>query len=111
MPLPLLKVHDPISEAVEVALVKSGAFDQTQSVRESLNAAGADVETVVTALANLIFTARDSIKHKAIMDALKLHGINMETEVLGRVAPIINIQVVSDGNTNLNGIFAPERKF
>jgi hypothetical protein len=111
MPLPLTKHSDAITEAVEVALVKSGAFNPITDVRESLNAAGADIEAVATSLANLIFSAKDSVKLRAIENALKIHGISMETDSNNRGAPIINIQVVSDGNTNLNGIFAPERNF
>ena len=105
MPLPVLKIET----AIESALEKSGALQNQSTAVEALTESGADVHRLATELANLVFTAKASVKLQAIRDAFKLHGIDISTaQSGGSSAPVINIQVVSD-KTNLNNVFAPER--
>lgn len=108
MPLPLLK----ITEAVEAALRDEGIVAQRDSARAALNDAGADIQRLATELSNLVFSAREGVRLNAIRDAFKLHGIDLSTgnSGSGNSNPQITIQVVSE-NTNLNNVFAPERKF
>jgi len=111
MPLPIHQVPDPVSEAVESALIKTGVISSRDSAVEALNASGADLDSLMCELANLARSGRDGVKLQAIIKAANIHGINFEVEGGQRAIPQITIQVVSEGNTNLNNVFAPERKF
>jgi hypothetical protein len=105
MPLPVIRV----TEAVELALEKSGVLPTNNTVVNALNSAGADIERLATELANLAMTAREGVRLNAVRDALRLHGIDLNVggdKSTG--TPQITIQVVSE-KTNLNNVFAPER--
>lgn len=108
MPLPF-KNQPEVEAAVEAALEKTGALSPRNSAVEALNESGADVVRLATELANLIFSARDPIKLKAIEKAFALHGINLQPEMSGPTQPVINI-VVQGEDVNLQNLFAPERK-
>lgn len=109
MPLPLLKIQ----EAVESALLEEGVIPNRETAVAALNEAGADIGRLANELANLVFTAKSNVRLNAIRDAFKLHGIDLSTGQGGNAGPTqpqITIQVIGE-NTNLQNVFAPERKF
>jgi hypothetical protein len=107
--LPLPYRPEIIEKAVETALEKSGALTPHQDAMSALDEAGADVRRLATELANLVFTARDATKLKAIQYALEMQGIVVEQKQQ-RIQPVINIAIQGE-NTNLQNLFVPERKF
>lgn len=108
MPLP----YNPeiIENAVSSALEKSGVLSKRNSAIESLNEAGADVERLAHEIANLVFSAKESTKLKAIQYAFALHGINIQAESTPPINPTINIMVQGE-DIQLKNLFAPERNF
>lgn len=105
--MPLPQFTKEIESAVTSAFDKVGITNSTEA-QQCLNEAGATVARLCTELANLVFSSKDVVKQKAIMDAFALHGIRINTPP--DQSRVINIQfnVVSE-NTNLNNLFAPER--
>jgi hypothetical protein len=101
MPLPLQLPAIQIEAAVTSALEKSGAIPPQAEATEALKDAGADVRRLATELANLVFTAKDPIKLKAIERAFQLHGINLVPDSGGSGSVSIQFNVVGNGSNYL----------
>lgn len=108
MPTPF-QSNSMIESAIDSALKKAGAIPASEEFVDALENEGLTVQRLASELANLIFNSKDITKYKAIVSALKAKGINIDAE---RVEDRqINVQFNIQGdNTNLNNVFAPERK-
>lgn len=108
--MPQLISANAISDAVESALEKQGVLPVKQAFNSALECAGITVETLASQLANLIYTAKDPIKLKAVMAALSAYGINLEKETNLASAPSFTFNLIGD-NVQLNSLFAPPRNY
>lgn len=104
MPLPSRQLE----AIVEQALEKAGVLPPREEASEALKSAGIDIQVLASQLANIIFTAKDSVKLKAIEQAFALHGISIKPEAATQGTPQIIFNVTGE-NVNLNSLFAPER--
>lgn len=115
MPLPqtvLPLQSNEVSHAIDSALTKLGVAEPNKDVVQALNAHGATIEQLTAGLVNLTYTAKDNIKHAAIKDALRLHGVRFNDEGPVGQTPtfVFNIQTdTANIQPNLNQLFAPER--
>ena len=106
MPLP----NNQLEAIVEQALERAGVLPPREEAAQALINSGIDIPSLANQLANLIYTAKDSTKLKAIEQAFAIHGVSIRPESATAGMPQIVFNVSGD-NVNLNSLFAPERKF
>lgn len=107
MPLPN-NITRTLEQAVDNALEEKGVLPKRDRAVRALESCGLSVEDLAMHLANLIFSAKDSVKRNAILDAFGLHGINLKAEDAANTIPNIVFQVQGE-NIQLNQLFAPSR--
>ena len=108
--MPLILQNTNLNTAVETVLEKEGILPPKQRITGALETSGITIETLANQLANLIYTAKDPIKLKAIMAALSAYGINLEKESNLATTPTFVFNLIGD-NVQLNSLFAPPRNY
>lgn len=108
-PTPEVSIVPVIDAAIDSALLASGAIARVEDeVKQALIDNGLTIPALVTGLANLAYSGKETVRLRAIERGMQLHGINLAPTEQVSSTPTFVFNIRSE-NANINQLFAPER--